>query len=180
MAVYEGLSKNLTQVDNQLLNNIIQLNILTLEKEQIIRRGQFDGEDANWRQELETNRIIMELVNDRLPTIRAMMGRDFVCGYRTLYEGIIMNVKSVVLGVQQRRARDEKLVRDRLVMREDYIKRIFGEQSQQWHDVRDEILRHDDVRLKERAVKFKDFLDRNNEKATKAFCRLSKEGGGGM
>jgi hypothetical protein len=62
-------------------------------------------------------------------------------------------------------------------MREEYVKRVFGEQSQQWHDVRDALLRHDDVKLKERAVKFKDFLDRNNEKATKAFCRLSKEGG---
>jgi hypothetical protein len=35
----------------------------------------------------------------------------------------------------------------------------------------------DDQKLKERAIKFKEFLDANNEKATVAFCRLSKEGG---
>jgi hypothetical protein len=35
----------------------------------------------------------------------------------------------------------------------------------------------DDLDLKSRAVKFREFLDANNEKATKAFCRLGKEGG---
>jgi hypothetical protein len=33
------------------------------------------------------------------------------------------------------------------------------------------------MKLKERAIKFKEFLDCNNEKVTKAFCKLSKEGG---
>ncbi len=33
------------------------------------------------------------------------------------------------------------------------------------------------MKLKERASRFRDFLDANNERATKAFCRLSKEGG---
>jgi hypothetical protein len=54
---------------------------------------------------------------------------------------------------------------------------VFGENSQQWYDSKDAILRFDDVQLKARAVKFREFLDVNNEKATKAFCRLSKEGG---
>jgi hypothetical protein len=57
------------------------------------------------------------------------------------------------------------------------MKRKFGEDSQQCTDVREEILRLDDVLLRERATKFKEFLEKNNEKATKAFCRLSKEGG---
>jgi hypothetical protein len=35
----------------------------------------------------------------------------------------------------------------------------------------------DDIDLKNRAVKFREFLDFNNEKATKAFCKLGKEGG---
>jgi hypothetical protein len=35
----------------------------------------------------------------------------------------------------------------------------------------------DDIDLKNRAVKFREFLEINNEKATKAFCRLGKEVG---
>jgi hypothetical protein len=45
-------------------------------------------------------------------------------------------------------------------------------------DEREKLLQFDDINLKERATRFKEFLDVNNEKATKAFCRLSKEGGG--
>jgi hypothetical protein len=42
---------------------------------------------------------------------------------------------------------------------------------------KEKLLRHDDRNLKDRATKFKEFLDCNNEKVTKAFCKLSKEGG---
>jgi hypothetical protein len=44
-------------------------------------------------------------------------------------------------------------------------------------DEKEKLLRMDDQKLKERATKFTEFLDANNEKATAAFCRLSKEGG---
>jgi hypothetical protein len=72
---------------------------------------------------------------------------------------------------------NKNLIRDELVRREDYMKRTFGENSQQRHDIREEILRLNDMMLRERANKVKEFLDVNNERATKAFCRLSKEGG---
>jgi hypothetical protein len=57
------------------------------------------------------------------------------------------------------------------------MSRVFGENSLQRLEVKDEILRCDDAELKENAIRFKDFLDMNNERATSAFCRLSKEGG---
>jgi hypothetical protein len=85
----------------------------------------------------------------------------------------------MLLNIQRRRSKEENIVRNKLIEREEYVKRVFGEQSQKWHDTKEAIFRYDDVRLKERATRFKDFLDKNNEKATKAFCRLSKEGGGG-
>jgi hypothetical protein len=53
----------------------------------------------------------------------------------------------------------------------------FGDDSVQAMDEREKLLRFDDVDLKNRAEKFKEFLDWNNEKATKAFCRLGREGG---
>jgi hypothetical protein len=54
---------------------------------------------------------------------------------------------------------------------------MFGFDSIQAEDEREKLLRMDDLDLKSRAVKFREFLDNNNEKATKAFCRLGKEGG---
>jgi hypothetical protein len=54
---------------------------------------------------------------------------------------------------------------------------MFGFDSIQAEDEREKLLRMDDLDLKSRANKFREFLDNNNEKATKAFCRLGKEGG---
>jgi hypothetical protein len=89
----------------------------------------------------------------------------------------MMGVKNVLQGIQKQKGMDDKVFRDYLIRREEYTKNVFGENSQQWYDSKDAILRFDDVQLKARAVKFRKFLDVNNEKATKAFCRLSKEGG---
>ncbi|MFN9938341.1 MAG: hypothetical protein ACK56I_02595, partial [bacterium] len=58
-----------------------------------------------------------------------------------------------------------------------YMINTFGDNTVQAEDARGELLRYDDRELKERVGKFRDFLDENNEKATGAFCRLSKEGG---
>jgi predicted alpha-1,6-mannanase (GH76 family) len=88
-----------------------------------------------------------------------------------------MGVKNVLMEIQKRMKSDDKLLRERLLRREEYTRNVFGERSQQWYDAKDAVLRFDDVQLKERAVKFREFLDVNNEKATLAFCRLSKDGG---
>jgi hypothetical protein len=100
-----------------------------------------------------------------------------VCNYRTLYEGIIMGIKNALMNIQISTDKNNKRMREQLLAREEYVKGIFGENSQQWHDAREAILRHDDTDLKDRATKFREFLDTNNEKTTRAFCRLSKEGG---
>jgi hypothetical protein len=116
-------------------------------------------------------------IRGRLPTIRDLLGRDFSCNYRMLYEGIIMGVKNVLMDIQSKMDKMKKHTREQLLSREIYVKQVFGEKSQQWYDAREAILRHDDANLKDRANKFREFLDTNNEKATRAFCRLSKEGG---
>jgi hypothetical protein len=53
----------------------------------------------------------------------------------------------------------------------------FGDDSVQAWDCRQELLLFDDADLKKRAGKYREFLENNNEKATRAFCRLNKEGG---
>jgi hypothetical protein len=88
-----------------------------------------------------------------------------------------MEVKNRLLKIQKRIKTDKRGYRLWLVEKEAYMSRMFGDDSLQRQEVRDEILRCDDADLKERAVRFKDFLDVNNERASTAFCRLSKEGG---
>jgi hypothetical protein len=88
-----------------------------------------------------------------------------------------MEIKNRLVALQKQRAVERKLKRDNIIDRIHYHERKFGENSVQANDEREKLLRLDDLNLKERATKFKEFLDVNNEKATKAFCRLSKEGG---
>ncbi len=134
-----------------------------------------DNMDVRLR--IETNILNINVVKGRMPEMSELISRQFNCNYRTLYEGLIMGVKNVLVEIQSRMKRDDKFLRGQLLKREEYTKTVFGEQSQQWYDAKEAILRFDDVQLKERAVKFREFLDVNNEKATRAFCRLSKEGG---
>jgi hypothetical protein len=90
----------------------------------------------------------------------------------------MLGLKNKFMGVQKRRKENKNLRRDIVVRLEEYMRRKFGDDSQQRHDIRVIVLRIDDLMLRERATKFKEFLDVNNERATKAFCMLSKDGGG--
>jgi hypothetical protein len=105
------------------------------------------------------------------------LDREIKCNYRVLYEVIGMEIKNRLLKIQKRIKEDKRGYRAWLVEKEEYMSRMFGEESLQRQEVKDEILRCDDAELKDRATRFKDFLDVNNERVTNAFCRLSKEGG---
>jgi hypothetical protein len=71
----------------------------------------------------------------------------------------------------------ENETRDYLSERIRYMEQKFGVESEQAEEQREKLFRFDEIGLKERANRFREFLDKNNEKATKAFCKLSKEGG---
>jgi hypothetical protein len=165
MAVYDSIEHNLVDKDEGLNNNLVQLNILMREKtDDIIRR----------KEKVELN---IQTTMERLPGLSTLLDNEIECSYKVLYETIMNDLKNRLGYVQDRIKIESKLMRDRLVQREEYMADTFGEESQQQLDVRAEILCLDDVNLKQRANKFRDFLRVNNEKATKAFCKLSKEGG---
>ncbi len=177
MAVYENLVNNLAVRDGDTSGNLAQLNILLRDKEQLLGLASINGNDIEFIRRMHTVDLNIGVIKERLPTLRELVGRVFSCNYRILYEGIIMGVKNAILDIQSKMDKMKKQVREQLLSREVYVKQVFGENSQQWFDAREAILRHDDANLKDRANKFRDFLDTNNEKATRAFCRLSKEGG---
>ncbi len=174
--VYENLLNNLSVRDRVDVDNLTQLYILINERN-VLREEQMMDDSMGVRLRIETNVLNMNVIKGRMPEISELISRQFKCNYKTLYEGLIMGVKNVLVEIQSRIKRDHKFLRGQLLKREEYTRNVFGEQSQQWYDAREAILRFDDVQLKERAVKFREFLDVNNEKATRAFCKLSKEGG---
>jgi hypothetical protein len=81
------------------------------------------------------------------------------------------------VAIQNRKKNEDRTAREYLIERILYMENTFGKESYQAFEQRETLLWYDDVKLKERAVKFREFLDCNNERTTKAFCRLSKEGG---
>jgi exonuclease III len=177
VAVYESIRNHLVTVDDRLTEQLTQLDILLREKETVLRLYDRRGLREEMGDRIERINANIDVVKGRLPGIDELLDRNFTCNYRVLYEVIGMEVKNRLLKIQRRIKMDKRGYRLWLVQKEEYMARTFGEDSLQRHEVRDEILRCDDAELKERAVKFKDFLDINNEKATTAFCRLSKEGG---
>jgi hypothetical protein len=94
-----------------------------------------------------------------------------------LYTVVMMGLKNKLMEIQGRIKRKRNSMREFLLGRIQYMIQMFGDKTVQAEDARSELLQYDERELKERAGKFKDFLDENNEKATGAFCRLSKEGG---
>jgi hypothetical protein len=106
-----------------------------------------------------------------------LLDREFTCSYRSLYEVVLISLKNKLMEVQGRIKANKSKYRDDLIKRCEYMADKFGDHSLQAEDCRAELLRYDDVNLKMRAGKYREFLENNNEKATRAFCRLNKEGG---
>jgi hypothetical protein len=176
-AVYESIANHLTNRDNVLHNDMVQLNLLLCEKETLLRLYERRAVGENMEERILQINNNIEIVKGRLPDIEELLNRGMDCNHRVLYEIIGMELKNRLLRIQKRIKDDKRGYRVWLVEKEEYMSRVFGEDSLQRLEVKDEILRCDAAELKERAIRFKDFWDMNNERATSAFCRLSKEGG---
>jgi hypothetical protein len=177
MSVYDTVNNHLVEQNVDIRNNVTQLDILIREVELIKVLMSREG----CTEELERRRATAEnniaIVMGRFPEMANLIEGEFSCNYKQLYEMIMMGLKNVLVAVQNRRAKEQTATRDFLINRINYMEEKFGVNSTQAGDTREQLLRFDDTLLKERASKFREFLDANNEQATKAFCRLSKEGG---
>ncbi len=153
-----------------------QLNILIKEKELINRLTDRVGLSDELKERGSTVDINIGVVLRRLPLMEDLITRELGCDFRQLYEMIMMGLKDSLMGLQKRKKERDLEKREWLMSNVHGMENMFGENSDQAESAREAVLRYDDVKLKERANKFSDFLGSNNEKATKAFCRLSKEG----
>jgi hypothetical protein len=119
----------------------------------------------------------IETTTNRLPEMSVILESEFSCNFRQLYEVTLMNLKNRLVALQKKRILEGREERNAIIDRIRYMETKFGEDSLQAGDEKEKLLRFDDVKLKERATTFREFLDVNNEKATRVFCKLSKEGG---
>ena len=134
------------------------------------------GENEEIRDRITQGEANIALIMARLEEYH-ILERQFTCNYRTLYEVCMMGIKNKLMTIQGRIKQDTVRMREYLLSKSDYLKQTFGTESVQYLDAREDILRFDDRELREKAGKYKEFLDENNEKPTKAFCRLSKQSG---
>jgi phage baseplate assembly protein W len=176
-AIYDAMGNHLATRDGELHNNLVQLDLLIREKELVDIMISKNGLTIELNERLDNVMININTVLGRLPSTEDLMEREFGCDYRRLYEVIMNGLKNVMVAIQTRRAVAENETRVYLVNRIRYMEEKFGEGSEQAEEQREKLFIFDDTGLKERANRFRDFLEKNNEKATKAFCKLSKEGG---
>jgi hypothetical protein len=177
LAIYEIVIAHLMLPDQMLTNNVSQLDILIREKELINHVLKLRGDNIVLNERLNTVDRNIVTVMDRLPTFVDLMERDFTCDFRKLYEVTVMNLKNRLVALQNKRILERNEERDGILNRIQYMEHKFGANSVQTNDEKEKLLRFDDAKLKEKAIIFRDFLDANNEKATKVFCKLSKDGG---
>jgi exonuclease III len=108
VTVYEGLLNNLVTEDRVASGHVTQMNILVQEK-RLLLREQMLNDNIRVRERLENNILNMNVVKGRLPLLSDIVSRDFSCDYRVLYEGMIMGVKNVLLGIQKQNGKDDSV-----------------------------------------------------------------------
>jgi hypothetical protein len=174
LAVYDALCTHFRIQDVELNNMMYQIDRLIREKELLWLLIRSKGEDEIIRERLNTADANLSVMINRIPKIENLLEREFSCNFRQLYEVCTMNLKNRLVALQKQRINELNINRDNLLERIRYLESKFGANSVQALDEKDKLLRMDDQKLKDRATKFKEFLDANNEKATAAFCRLGK------
>jgi exonuclease III len=111
----------------------------------------------------------------RIPDLENMLERAFSCEWEALYEVVASSLKNKLLFLQNHIKIINGCRRNYLVDRLVRIRDSFGNDSEQAADCLRDLNDFDDGELKLRANKYKEFLLKNNEKPTRAFCLLGKE-----
>jgi len=142
------------------------------EIEEMFYRG---GQDNNLWERLVQIKEQIQMDISGLPTMDEMMELNFTCNWRSLYEALSGNLKNSLLELQSRIKKLKGLKRDMLCRRRNRMEVLFGADSDQMMDAVLALNNFDNVQLRERAEKYREFVLSNNEKPSKAFCLLGKE-----
>jgi len=133
------------------------------------------GQDNNLMQRLVEIKEQIQADISLLPTIDEMMLLNYTCNWRNLYEAISGNLKNSLLELQARIKKLKIIKREMLCKRMNRMEVLFGPDSDQMMDAVLALNNFDNLQLRERAEKYREFVLNNNEKPSKAFCLLGKE-----
>jgi len=117
----------------------------------------------------------LNLLVEELPAVDIILELEFTCDFKGLYEAVVNNLRLSLIELQHQDKKVKNLKRERLLNVVRRMETTFGIESEQFSDAILELNRFDDMELKERANKYRDFVLSNNERPTKAFCLLGKE-----
>ena len=130
----------------------------------------------------EIGRNRMNLLLDRidtaignLPDFDLLLELDYTCDFKSLYEVVVCNLKFSLVDLQNREKKLGAIERDKMVWKVRRMESNFGIGSEQFFDAVTVLNRFDDRILKEKANKYREFVLKNNERPTSAFCLLGKE-----
>jgi Reverse transcriptase (RNA-dependent DNA polymerase) len=99
---------------------------------------------------------------------------EFTCDYRNLYEVVIMAIKGRLLAKQTRDRREKNKIKRDILDRRETIRILNGKDSNEYRRINIELEEIMTRELRDRAGKFKEFFDQNNERPTRMFYRLGK------
>ncbi len=172
--------------------NCVANHLMVRDVELLARVGELEGqyiEMCNVRRGIE-----LELVDDKdaeqrrlgvmkfrwdvkiraMGNIQLLGDRELSCTASSFYEVLLNEYKNRIVALQGGLDRDRKYRRKWLEANASVIKGLFGKESQQYKQCEDNILAHDTNQLRVETNKYIKFLNDNNEKATRKFCKLGK------
>ncbi len=110
-----------------------------------------------------------------LPNIDELLNFEFSCNFGLLFEAVINNLRNTLLELQSHCKKIGNVKRSKICMKIYRMEAVFGRESEQFYNATRELNFFDDQLLKEKANKYQDFICKNNERPTRAFCLLGKE-----
>jgi len=175
LSIYETLSIHLQNPDLALTGIIGSIDRKMVETRELIELENKFGTNERRMQRIENlSREIDDMFRD-LPRIEDILDLEFSCDKRTLYEVVTLGIKNKLVGLQSFITKQGKLFREELIRKILEYEERFGGDSPQVEICKERLTRYDDDRLKLSAGRYAEFLAKNNEKPTAAFCLLGRE-----
>jgi hypothetical protein len=101
-------------------------------------------------------------------------GWNYISDDKTMYELAIMGIKNKLVAKQWRDIKEDKRIKRDLAVKLKNMEMMYGKFSEECNRVDREMDNIINVELRNRAGKFKEFFEKNNEKPTRAFYKIGK------
>jgi hypothetical protein len=175
LGMYDSLNEHLRQPRESLRRKIGEIERRLRENEllDIIKntiRRLMDAENER----IEVNKGEIEWNIAALLSVREMLGWEYTCNFRTLYEVTLMGIKNRLMAKQIRDIKEEKQQKMDIIKRLEVLEWVAGKESIQYRELNSELKAIIHRELVDRAGKYREFFEKNNEKPTRAYLKLGK------